>query len=137
MKTFSKLVTSLLLLVLSISVCAPSNAQDEKNAQKSFAVAMFPAANACKLWMCLEKYKPEEKISVSLINQKGQVMFWEALPKKSGKQKGFRQQFDMSQLGDGNYTFRISNGTQTEQITFKLSTPTLEEQLPTRLISMN
>ena len=98
---------------------------------------MFPAADASKVWLHLEKYKTDEKINLELIDEKGKVIYRETLPKKSGKSNSFRQQFDMSQIGDGKYTFRLSAGTQSQDMTFRLTTPTLTEQLPMRLISMN
>lgn len=136
MNTFAKSIAGALLAVC-FSTASFAMLQDDHSQQKSFAVAMFPAADESKLWMCLEKYKPESKIQVELLNRKGDVVFRESLPANSGKRKAFRQQFDLSQIGDGTYTFRISDGVQTEERTFKLSTPSLSEQLPNRLISMN
>ncbi|QIP17192.1 hypothetical protein G8759_33415 [Spirosoma aureum] len=137
MKTSIKFVASALAFVLSVSASSFALGPGDQPEQKAFAIAMFPANDVSKVWLCLEKYKVDDKISVELLNEKGQVMFREALPAKGGKKNGYRQQFDLSQVGDGKYTFRISDGNQTEERTFKLTTPTIEQQLPTRLISMN
>ncbi|WP_338874630.1 hypothetical protein WBJ53_03330 [Spirosoma sp. SC4-14] len=136
MKTSLKFFASAFAFLLSVSVSFGFTEGDQPQ-EKAFAIAMFPANGESKVWLCLEKYKANDKISVELVNEKGQVMFHEALPGKGGKRNGYRQQFDLSQVGDGNYTFRISNGNQVEERTFKLSTPTLEQQMPVRLISMN
>ncbi|RIV22572.1 hypothetical protein DYU11_16300 [Fibrisoma montanum] len=136
MKTFAKSTIGALLVAMSVSVSSFA-VDDDLTQKKSFGVAMFPAADPSKLWMCLEKYKPGSKIELQLTNEKGEVMFREVLPAKGGKKNGFRQQFDLSQIGDGRYTFRISDGIQTEERTFKLSTPTIRETLPSRQITMN
>ncbi|MFD2569864.1 hypothetical protein ACFSUS_04415 [Spirosoma soli] len=137
MKTFLKSTLSTLLLAAIVSVSLPGLAQDDLSSTKSFAAAMFPAADASKLWLHLEKYKPEDKISVELYNERGKILYHGVLPKKSNKRNSFRQQFDMSQISDGKYTFRVTGGSQTQEMTFKLTTPTLTEALPNRLISMN
>lgn len=135
MKTFSKLTVSALLLALSVSASPAGTVQQGHFPEKTFAVATYPAADACKLWLCLETYKPDAKIKVELVDQHGQVLFREGLPAKSGRRKGFRQSFDLSQVGDGSYTFRVSDGARTEEIAFNVSTPTVKP-LPARLISL-
>ncbi|GAB3540481.1 hypothetical protein [Spirosoma fluminis] len=137
MKTFLKLTLGLALLAATVSVSSPSMAQDDLTSKKAFTAVMFPAADASKLWLHLEKYKADETINLELMDAKGKVLYREKLPKKGGKTNCFRQQFDMSQIVDGRYTFRVSAGAQSQEMTFKLTTPTLTEQLPIRLISMN
>ena len=137
MKSSIKFIATALALVLSVSVSSFALTTGDQPEKKAFAVAMFPANNVSKVWLCLEKYKADDKINVKLVNEKGEVLFNEALPSKGGKRNAYRQQFDLSDIGDGKYTFRISNGSQIEERTFKLATPTIEQQLPTRLISMN
>ena len=137
MKTSIKLLVSALFVSLTMSVLSTALAGDDKSQAKVFAVAMFPAADASKLWLCLEKkYQLENKINLALVNEQGQVLFEEMVCGKKSKQNTFRQQFDMSQLGDGTYTFRISAGSQKEELTFKLSTPPLEATQPTRLVAI-
>lgn len=136
MKTSIKLLASALLIAVMTSISSPVSADDHKSQNKVFSAAMFPAANANKLWLCLEKYKAENKIDLMLISDKGEVLFQETLCGKNSKQNAYRQQFDMSELKDGNYTFRVTAGTQKEEFAFKLTTPAVEAIQPTRLIAI-
>ncbi len=139
MKTSFKSFASALLLSLTVSVSSPVLATDDKTQTKAFAVVMYPAADASKLWLNLEKYQSENKIKLTMTDQDGQVLFQETVcsrNSKNSKKNAYRQQFDMSQLKDGTYTFRISAGRQEEMYTFKLSTPVLEATQPTRLIAI-
>jgi hypothetical protein len=141
MKTPLKLLASALLLSLTVSVSSPVQAGDDKTGDdktqaKAFAAAMFPATAASKVWLCMDKYQKEKKVTLELLNEQGQVLFEEIVCGRNSKQKGYRQQFDMSQLADGNYTFRIAAGTQKEEFAFKLSTPTMQTIQPTRLIAI-
>ncbi|GAB4027988.1 hypothetical protein [Spirosoma koreense] len=137
MKTSIKSIATALFLSLTILASLPGMSQDDYYTEKTFAAAMYPAKADSKLWLSLEQYKPQEKLKLELINQKGQVLFSEFLSGKINQRNAYRQQFDMSQLTDGKYTFRISSDTHKEEFTFKLSTPTLEQTLPTRLIAIN
>ncbi|GAB3801264.1 hypothetical protein GCM10028819_28140 [Spirosoma humi] len=137
MKTSIKLLAGALLVAVMASVSSPVLADDHKSQNKVFSAAMFPAANTNKLWLCLEKYQSENKIELMLISEKGEVLFQEVLCGKNSKKNAYRQQFDMSELKDGNYTFRVTAGTQTEQFAFKLTTPTVEAIQPTRLVAIN
>ena len=138
MKTSIKTLAGAFLLALTVSTLSPASASDDKHnkSNQAFAAAMFPAANASKLWLCLEKYQTENRVQLTLVNEKGDVLYDEIVSGKNSKRKTFRQQFDMNQLGDGNYTFRISAGSQTEEVTFKLATPNLEDTTPTRLVAI-
>lgn len=137
MKTSIKQAFSLLLLALSVSVPLSGIAQPDQPEKKAFATAIYPAVDVSKVWLLLERYKADEKINVELLNERGQVLFRETLPMKGSKRNTYRQPFDLSQISDGKYSFRISANTQTEEIAFKLSTPKVVEQLPNRLVSMN
>ncbi|MVM31600.1 hypothetical protein GO755_16250 [Spirosoma sp. HMF4905] len=134
MKTSIKFLASAFVFALTISASAPVFATDGHPQNKAFAAVVFPSINASKLWLCLEKYQSENKITLQLINERGDVLFNEILCGKNSKQNAFRQQFDMNELGDGNYTFRITAGDQKEDISIKLATPSLEA--PTRLIAI-
>ena len=136
MKTSIKLLTSALLLTLTVSVSSPSVAGDDKIQAKVFTAVVFPAADASKLWLCLEKYQSEPKITLTLVNTTGEVLFQETVSGRNSKQKAYRQQFDMSQLADGNYTFRVLAGTQVDEHKITLSTPVPETTQPTRLIAV-
>ncbi|MCK8491331.1 hypothetical protein M0L20_05670 [Spirosoma sp. RP8] len=137
MKTSFNLIASVFAFVLSVSAPSFGRNPGDQPEQKGFALAIFPANAESKVWLCLEKYKAANKINVELVNEKGQVLYREYLPAKVGKKNCYRQQFDLSQVGDGKYTFRISDGNQVEERIFNLSTPSIEQQLSTRLVSMN
>ena len=137
MKTSFKSIATALFLTLSVLFSLPGMSQGDSSTDKAFAVVMYPATAESKLWLSLEQYKPNEKVKLELVNQKGQVLFQETVALRSKKRNAYHQQFDMSQLGDGKYTFRVSSESQQEEHTFKLSTPNLEQTLPTRLVAIN
>jgi hypothetical protein len=101
--------------------------------EKTFETAMYPALQPSKVWLNIERVNPVGQIRVDMCDAKGIVLFSEWLPKKDAK---FHQCFDLSAIGDGVYTFVITDGVQRQERTFKLSTPGIEEQLPKRLITM-
>ncbi|WP_077920837.1 hypothetical protein [Spirosoma sp. 209] len=147
MKTRITLIVSFMLLTLIASVSLAKTIQtgnpEKKTFQtgnpekKTFQAAMYPAAASSKVWLALEKSLPQFKVNVELIDQKGNVLFRETLPGKGGKSNRFRQMFDLSDVEDGNYTFRVyTAGFQSEEFSFRLSTPTVTQRLPTRLVSM-
>ncbi len=101
--------------------------------EKRFAISMYPAAEPSKLWLNIERATLLGQIRVDVCDRTGHVLFSELLPKKSAK---FHQRFDLSAIGDGTYTFVITDGVQRQEQTFKLSTPGFQEQLPQRLITL-
>lgn len=101
---------------------------------KRFAIAMYPALEPSKIWLNVERTAMLGQIRVDMCDAKGEVIFSEWLPKKDAK---IHQRFDLSAVGDGTYTFIITDGVQRQERTFKLHTPGLEEQLPKRLITIN
>lgn len=102
--------------------------------KKSFAVAMYPAADASKVWMSVEKNTPDRRLQVEMRDDKGQILYSGIVSKKT---KAFHQRFDLSQVKDGLYTFRISDGQESTERSFRLSTPGVQEALPQRMITMN
>ena len=135
MKTTIKSIATALFLTLGLFSALPGISQDVNN-EKTFAAVMYPATADSKLWLCFEQFKPGETVKLELVNQKGQVLFHETLVARPKKRNAYRQSFDMSQLGDGKYTFRVLATDQKEEFTFKLSTPTLEQTLPSRLVAI-
>lgn len=137
MKTYFKLIVSLLALTLTDSVSLADDGKNSQPLQKAFNAVLYPAAGASKVWMMLEKTRPEFKVNVSLLDQKGHVLFHETLPGKGSKRNnGFSQLFDLSNVQDGYYTFQVSTtGFQTEEFRFQVSTPKVTQQ-PLRVISM-
>ncbi|WP_461053185.1 lipocalin/fatty acid-binding family protein [Spirosoma arcticum] len=98
-----------------------------------FETAMYPALEPSKIWLNIERTTLLGQIRVDMCDAKGQVLFSEWLSKKDAK---FHQRFDLSTIGDGTYTFIITDGIQRQERTFRLSTPGFEEQLPKRLITV-
>lgn len=137
MKTPIRLIVSALILTLSVLSSLPGMSQNQYYSEKSFTAVMYPATAESKLWLCLEQYEPKSKVCLQIVDQKGYVLYNETIAYKPRKRNAYRQLFDMSQLGDGKYTFRISAGDHKEEFAFKLSTPTLQQTLPTRLIAIN
>ena len=133
MKTSIKSLASALFLTVALSTSVL--AIDDHGHKKVFGVAIFPTVDASKLWVVLEKYQAENTVNLQLVNQRGEVLHQEILLGKRSRQNACRQQFDISQLPDGNYTFQITAGNQKEEIPFQLGTPTRQE--PTRLIAIN
>ncbi|QKZ15380.1 hypothetical protein [Spirosoma sp. KUDC1026] len=137
MKTYFRLITSSLLVAFTIFTAASASPIDgSPSAQKSFAAVMYPAAATSKVWLHLEKFKLTDKINVELYDERGKQLFSETLPQKAGKRNTYRQQFDLSGIPDGKYTFRLSSGNQTEEVTFNLTTPTVVQQTATRFVTM-
>jgi hypothetical protein len=133
MKTSIKSLVSALFLTIALS--SSVLATDDHGQKKVFGVAVYPTVDASKLWVVLEKYQSESAVNLVLLDQYGGVLHQEILLGKRSKRNACRQQFDISQLPDGNYTFQITAGTQKEEIPFQLGTPAKQE--PTRLIAIN
>ena len=121
MKTSIKLLTSTFLVMLTLSSSAL--ADDDHSQKKVFKAAVYPATDAAKLWLCLEKYQTENEVNLELVDVEGKVIFHEIVSYKKSRQQTYRQRFDISGLGDGNYMFRITAGSQKEEFPFKLATP--------------
>ncbi|HLL93735.1 MAG TPA: hypothetical protein VK404_02065 [Spirosoma sp.] len=101
--------------------------------EKRFDIAMYPALEPSKLWLNIERTSMLGRVRVDMCDKQGKVLFTEWLPKKDAR---FHQCFDLSSIGDGTYTFIVTDGVQRQERTFRLSTPGFEEQLPKRLITM-
>lgn len=97
---------------------------------KRFAIAMYPAPEPSKLWLNIERTTLLGQVRVDVCDWKGQVLFSEWLPKRDAK---FHQCFDLSAIGDGTYTFIVTDGVQRQERTFRLLTP----GLPKRLITLD
>ncbi len=97
-------------------------------------MAIYPALEPAKLWLNIERTTRMGQVQVKMCDRQGHVLFSEWLPKRDTK---FHQGFDLSGIGDGTYTFIVTDGVQRQEQTFRLSSPGFEQQLPKRLISMN
>lgn len=90
---------------------------------------MYPALEPSKVWLNIERTTLLGQIRIDMCDKSGQVLFSEWLPKGNAK---FRQCFDLSAIGDGTYTFIITDGVQRQEQTFRLQTP----QPPRRSITL-
>lgn len=131
---------SIALLLGAAALSTPSMAQQKPSneayyeEQPRLEAAVFPAADPLKLWMVVEKDDPRASVKVELVNAKNQVIHKQVV---GSWQQKFRQRFDLSDMPDGRYTFRISDGHSVREHVFKLSSPGLQEQLPRRLVTLN
>jgi hypothetical protein len=132
MKTFNGWLAKVLVLSLMASPMVLGQGGPYYE-EKTFETAMYPASQPSKVWLNIERINQIGQIRVDMCDAKGTVLFSEWLPKKDIK---FHQCFDLSAVGDGVYTFVITDGVQRQERTFRLSTPSIEEQLPKRLITM-
>ncbi len=138
MKTFVTFATALLLGAAALST--PSMAQTKPSNEAYFEenprleAAVFPAADPMKLWVVLEKGDPTAFVKIELLDSRNQTLHNQTLGCHQNK---IRQRFDLSDMPDGRYTLRISDGHTVRERVFKLSSPGLQEQLPARLVTLN
>jgi hypothetical protein len=86
-----------------------SNATDNGNAptkSKTFEVGMYQSVNTMKMNVLIEK-STDKNLTVTLKDEKGNVLCNDQLGKKSAKYHG---KYDMSDLKDGKYTFEFTKG---------------------------
>lgn len=136
MKTLVLSLTRKGLAVAALAIGTFSaQAQDNAPYARSFEAAVYPAATPLKLWMIVDKSNHDNKpLKVEVLNSENKVMHSHVLPNRAPK---VRQQFDMSDLANGTYTIRITDGKETIEKTFKLKPTALSEQLPQRYMTMN
>ncbi len=135
MKTRAASILSALLLLTSLSVSLPSFAQKAVDyyATPTFQSGMFTNSTQTKVWLSFERYDAVKPLRITLRDNKNREMYDGYVPRQTDKG---RQCFDMSQLADGLYTFTISDGKQTQERSFRISTPGIQETLPQRQITM-
>ncbi|SOE19715.1 hypothetical protein SAMN06298216_0219 [Spirosomataceae bacterium TFI 002] len=78
------------------------------NAASNFEVGMYSINNSSKVRILLEKDKGTN-LTISLKNEKGEVIFKEFVNQKS---TSYNKYFNLSNLADGKYTFVIDNGSE-------------------------
>jgi hypothetical protein len=78
--------------------------------------AVFQLPNSLKFKTVIAP--ADSKLSVVIRNQKNEAIYSEAMKHN----QGYIRTFDFSTLPDGEYTFEISNGQQTQSKTFKIET---------------
>lgn len=135
MNTSIKLLASA-FVAFAVTFSSPAYSIDDHSAKKAFTSTIYPNADASKIWMVLAKYQSAEKVTLELISAKGKVLFREIALGKNAKNMSYRQAFDISELTDGQYTFRITAGDQQEEHSFNLATPSVEITNPSRLVAI-
>lgn len=134
-KVISTFVAALALaLVPAVPYTSFAQEAPQTSPSSSLQAVVYPAANATKLWMVVDKPTQSSKVRVELVDKANKVLYTGLLPRRS---KAYKQQFNLSEMTDGNYTIRITDGDKVVEKTFRLSTPGLNEQLPQRYVTMN
>ncbi|TAE33990.1 MAG: hypothetical protein EAZ91_01385 [Cytophagales bacterium] len=138
MKTLITFSVACLLSAAALSTPAVAQKKPSTEAyyeeQPRLSVAVFPAADPLKMWVVAEKEDRRAYVTVELLDSRNNRLHHETIDRQTAC---FRQRFDLSDMPDGRYTVRISDGNTVQERTFKLSSPGLEEQLPKRLVTMN
>jgi hypothetical protein len=138
MKTLASF--SALLLLSASALFTPSVAQSTPSndayyqERPQLAAVVYPASDPLKLWVVVEKEDLTANLRIELLDARNRQLHTETVGRRMNK---VCQRFDLSQLPDGRYTFRITDGNTVQERTFKLSSPGLQEQLPSRLVTMN
>ncbi|MPR34438.1 hypothetical protein [Salmonirosea aquatica] len=135
MKTVKHILTATmfgLFLNLTGTAHAADSRTDSSTAQPekaSFQVAMYQVINSLKMNVRIEK-KGAEKITVKIFDKQGIVLYTDILGKKQHK---YARTLNLSELGDGEYSLVVSNGTEEVVKELRLSTKELY-QMPERLL---
>lgn len=143
MKPFVAFSAALLLGASALCTSAlstPAMAQSKPSTEAYYEekprleAVVYPAAAPLKLWMNVEKEDPRARIKVELFDAQNHLLHSQTYNARVNR---FNQKFDLSNMPDGRYTFRITDGNSVRERTFKLSSPGLQEQLPNRLVTLN
>ena len=133
MKTFIKNLFSSLAVSAIVSVSAlAENPTTGNDPTKNFEVGMYQTIRTSKLNLTIEKVKGQ-RLSVTLQNATGQVLYTEMVGKNSTK---YWRKFDFGSMDSGVYQFQITNGETTITKEVKLRTPEAVEVQPEVLISV-
>ena len=73
---------------------------------KTFEVGMYQSVNTLKMNVMIEK-ATDKNLSVVLKDEKGNVLYNERVTKGT---KSYHGKYDLSELGDGKYTFEFTKG---------------------------
>lgn len=117
-----------------MAVAAPQPARECKNNDcGTFQVGLYRVKDSLSMRLMMEK-KAGERVSVRLMNQKGQVLHEEMVNKKQQK---YACNFDFSTIRDGRYTLEISNGTERIKKDINLTTMDIVETPSRTLVAVN
>ena len=128
MKTFVHTAKALFVGVLLFSGVA-SSAQTTR----PFDAVMYPAMNSQKLQVNVAKNDAKSKVYIQLLDKNDQILLTRFLPRKANI---YQQRFDMSDLQDGVYRIRVSSGSEVIERSFQMKSPSLQEQLTPRLLTI-
>lgn len=123
--TISVFLTSLLL------TGSTAFAQTTPNATQ-FIVGVYPKAQVGKICVAVEK-QPNTAVTVELLAPTGDNLYLAHPPKKLAK---FHQVLDLTELPDGTYTVRVSQGESVIVKTLQLQTTVPEVTLPARHLTV-
>ena len=73
---------------------------------KTFEVGMYQSVNTMKMNVMIEK-STDKNLLVVLKDEKGNVLYNERITKGA---KSYHGKYDLSELGDGKYTFEFTKG---------------------------
>ncbi|MDR6563182.1 MULTISPECIES: hypothetical protein [unclassified Arcicella] len=132
MKSIVKTFAIALCSVLSFFANA-TDKNEATNTQKSFAVGMYQTINTLQMNILIEKLEGKN-LSISLKNEKGEVLANEYVGKKGTTYRG---KFDLSELEDGKYSFEITDGATKIVKTVNVGTVSPVPASADRFISMN
>lgn len=124
--TISVFLSSILLLTGSTVF-----AQTTQNATQ-LLVGVYPKAQVGKICVAVEK-QPNAVVTVELLTPTGDDLYLAHPPKKLAK---FHQVFDLTELPDGIYTIRVSQGESVIVKTLQLQTTAPEVTLPARHLTV-
>ncbi|MFN3379980.1 hypothetical protein [Runella zeae] len=127
MKTF--ITTLACALALTSSVAFASDPTEDKKA-KPLQVGVF-ATKEAKIQMAVRKGTSEKAI-ITIRDAKNNLLHEEVISKKAEK---FDGRFDVSALGEGDYTLEITSGN--EKIQKKVSIKTPQEEATYRTVKLN
>ncbi len=113
-KAMLTLIAAVAIAITQVSFAATG----PKPAPGTLQSTVFPLPSSLKFKAIVAAHTG--KLSVSIRNQKKEVVYSENL--KSNE--GYIRTFDLGTLPDGEYTFEISNGTDTRHQTFQIETTT-------------
>lgn len=134
MKTRLTSILSALVLTANLTVSSLTFAQKaDYYEQPTFQIGMFPNSDKTKIWLSFERYDQAKPLHITLRDASNKEMYDNYVSRRMDKG---RQCFDMSQMGDGLYTFTVTDGKHTQERSFRISTPGIRETLPQRQITM-
>lgn len=107
-----------LAAALAVAATQVTMAAGPEPEASSLQSAVFQIPNSLKFKTVVAPR--EGKLSITIRNENNEVMYSENLK----SDKGYIRTFDFSTLADGQYTFVISNGQQTQSKTFVIETTT-------------